>query len=181
MGDLFLASAIVGGLCLLVQLAMTALGVDHDSELGGAGLADGLNLLSLRSLFAGLTFFGLGGMLGGALGLSLPLALALGLAFGLAAALAVAWLMRSMLRMEADGSVDIEQALGQAATVYLRIPGERAGLGKVTVVLQGRSVEYQAVSSLELPTGTPVVVVDVLGPDTVEVAPPPVLGGSYDV
>ena len=43
--------------------------------------------------------------------------------------------------------------------------------GKVTLRLQNRTVEYQALTPHgALPTGSPVVVTAVLGPDTVEVA-----------
>jgi hypothetical protein len=52
------------------------------------------------------------------------------------------------------------------------VPGQRAGVGKVTLKLQNRTVEYQALTPYQqLPTGSKVVVTAVLGPDTVEVAP----------
>jgi hypothetical protein len=171
-GTFFLACAILGGAILLIQLVLDMIGFDHFD----GGIADGLDMRSVRAVTAGLTFFGIGGLIGTTLGWFLPFALLLAGGLGLASAAGVAWVMRVMYRLESDGSVEIEGALGQLAVVYLRIPGERSGLGKITLQLQGRTVEYQAVSASELPTGTPVVVVDVLGPDLVEVAPPPLLG-----
>ena len=54
--------------------------------------------------------------------------------------------------------------------MYLRIPGAKAGAGKVHLMLQNRTVEYQAVTAgAELPTGAPVKVVAVVNSDTVEV------------
>jgi hypothetical protein len=67
--------------------------------------------------------------------------------------------------------------VGQPAVVYLGVPGGRAGTGKVHLTLQNRLVELQAVTTqgAQLPTGADVIIVDVLGPDTVEVVPTPSL------
>ena len=64
--------------------------------------------------------------------------------------------------MERCGS---RHAVGQTGTVYLRVPGKGAGPGKVTLNLQNRTVELEAFTAAdELPTGTPIRVVAVLGP-----------------
>ena len=69
-----------------------------------------------------------------------------------------------------EAMADGRRSLGQAGTVYVPIPGARAGTGKVMLNVQNRTMEYQAVTAQqELPTGTNVVVVGILGPDTVEV------------
>ena len=61
--------------------------------------------------------------------------------------------------------------MGKTGTVYLTIPGNRAGAGKVQLNLQNRTVEYQAVTSQEaLPNGAKIVVTSVVSRDTVEVA-----------
>jgi hypothetical protein len=78
--------------------------------------------------------------------------------------------MRTLHRLKADGTVRIERAVGQPGTVYLSIPGQKAGMGKVTLRLQNRTVECQAVTPNQpLATGSKIVVTAVLGPDTVEV------------
>jgi hypothetical protein len=60
--------------------------------------------------------------------------------------------------------------VGKAGAVYLRIPANRSGSGKITLNLQNRTMEYQAVTAGEaIPTGANIVVVGVVGPDTVEV------------
>lgn len=164
----FVACAALGGVVLVLQLVLGVVGgADHD---GHGHLDDGLDLMSVRSLSAATAFFGVAGA--GALTSGWPLILALGVAIvsGLAAMFSVAYLMRMMRSFESDGSEKIESALGQTATVYLRIPGERAGAGKVHVPMQGRTVEFQAVTpGGELPSGSIVVVRDIVGPDTVEV------------
>jgi membrane protein implicated in regulation of membrane protease activity len=178
---LFLACAVLGGAILVLQILLSLLGMDHGLDVLHLDLhADGLNLLGVRALTAGLTFFGIGGLAGYATPLGLAAALPLALFMGGGAAVGVAAAMRALLRMESDGTVRIERAVGEPATVYLSIPGGRAGMGKVHLKLQDRLVEYQALSAHPLPTGAQVIVVDVVGPDTVEVAPTPDLGGLLD-
>ncbi len=166
----FVACAALGGVILVLQLVLGVVGGDHADHNAHGHLDDGLDLMSVRSLSAATAFFGVAGA--GALTSGWPLILALGVAIvsGLAAMVSVAYLMRMMRSFESDGSEKIESALGQTATVYLRIPGERAGAGKVHVPMQGRTVEFQAVTpGGELPSGSIVVVRDIVGPDTVEV------------
>lgn len=182
----FLICAGAGGTLLLLQLLAGALGVGgdhggvdahHDFHAGHG--ADGhdhgegnwfLGLLTFRSVCAAVTFFGLGGLTAGYY--DLPPSARLGAAFlsGLAALYLVATLMKMLYRLRANGSVRIDNALGRTGTVYLRVPAQKAGPGKVTLNLQNRTVELEAyTAAAELPTGTPVRVVAVLGPGSVEV------------
>jgi len=195
----FLACAAVGALVLVAQLVLGAFGIDgghHDAsgvhlghtEAGhteAGHTSDALQLLGVRPLAAGALFFGIAGF--AALAARLPgwAALGIGAGAGLAAATSVAALMRTLLRLEDDGTLQIGGAVGLPATVYLRVPGGRQGVGKVLLTLQNRIVEYQAVTSHasphDIPTGAKVIVVDVVGPDTVEVAPTPSDGEIFDV
>ena len=183
MHTFFLTCALLGGAILVIQLLLGVLGIVHDGldspgeshESHVEAASEGLNLLSVRALSAGLGFFGVGGMAGLATGLGLLAALPLAIVLGLGATIATAVITRAMLRLEDDGSVSIHGAVGTTGTVYLAIPSERKGAGKVLLTLQNRTVEYQAVTSERaLPTGTSVLVVDVVGPDTVDVVPDPI-------
>jgi hypothetical protein len=185
MQTFFLACAILGGAVLIVQLLLGVFGIVHDGidaphDVAGhhgaySQTSDGLHLLSVRALSAGLGFFGIGGMAGLATGWGLLAAIPLGAALGFGAMIATALMTRWMLSLEDDGSVSIDGAVGSTGTVYLAIPGERKGAGKVLLTLQNRTVEYQAVTSQgALPTGASVLVVDVVGPDTVDVVPDPI-------
>lgn len=183
MQTFFLTCALLGGGILVAQLLLGVLGIahgghdaPHDFHGGhhGGHAGEGLNLLSIRALSAGLGFFGVGGMAGVATGLGLVAALPLAIALGLAALVGTAMVTRAMLRLEDDGSVSIHGAVGATGVVYLAIPGGRQGAGKVHLTLQNRTVEYQAVTSERaLPNGAPILVVDVVGPDTVDVVPDP--------
>jgi hypothetical protein len=189
MSTLYLVCALVGGGLVLVQLVLGLLGLDHDAphdvhvDQGGHaghagahhdGASTGLHLASLRALAAGVAFFGLTGYGLQRAGTAGWLALVAALAAGAVAVVIVALLLRAMLRLESDGTVRIENALGQAATVYIPIPGEKTGAGKISLSVQGRLVEYQAVTpEATLPTGAAVTVVDVVAPDTLEVVRTP--------
>jgi hypothetical protein len=176
---LFLTCAVLGGVLLIAQLVLGALGADHHHGGGDHGASDGLQLFSVRALSAGVAFFGIGGLGAGTLGWPGVVALVAGVLLGLAAMVGVAAVMRVMLRLERDASVHIDRAVGETATVYVPVPAAGGGMGKVLLTLQGRTVEYQAVTSegQTLPTGTPVIVVDVRGDDTVEVVLLPSLDG----
>jgi membrane protein implicated in regulation of membrane protease activity len=197
---IYLVCALVGGTLLVWQVLMSLVGlgadhgldVDHevsfDHDVGheiGHGLdhAHGhghssslfLGLLTLRTVAAALTFFGLTGLAATAYRPEEP-ALSLGLALtaGLGALLLVATLMKMLHRLKADGTARIDRAVGQRGTVYLPIPARKQGAGKVTVKLQNRTMEYHAVTpEEELPTGASIVVVSVVGPSTLEVVPAP--------
>jgi hypothetical protein len=184
MTTFFVVCAALGGGVLVVQLFLGLLGVvdaggDMDAGGGHDGghghiAAEGLDLLSVRALSAGVAFFGLGGLTGLATPLGLVAAIPLALIAGTAAMFGTAVAMRWMLGFDDDGTVSIHGAVGATGTVYLTIPGERKGSGKVMLTLQNRIVEYQAVTSdAPLPTGAPIMVVDVVGPDTVHVVADP--------
>ena len=63
-----------------------------------------------------------------------------------------------------------ENAVGKTAKVYLRVPGEHSGAGKITVSIQGRSQEFGAVTGgPELPTGSEARVLGMTTENTFEV------------
>jgi hypothetical protein len=195
MEEFYIICAALGGTLLVCQFVLGLLGMGDHHEFGGdhdlsadhdVGHADGhhdhahesgsywlVGLLTFRTLAAAITFFGLGGWLATKQEqFAGPQSLLFALLAGGAALFAVAWLMRSLSRLQAEGNVHIERSVGKTGTVYLSVPGQKSGAGKVTLTLQNRTVEYQAVTSQDpLPTGAKVVVVGVVSADTVEVAP----------
>jgi membrane protein implicated in regulation of membrane protease activity len=129
-------------------------------------------MISLRTLVAAFTFFGLAGMAAQSSGASTPIVLAVALAAGFGAMYGVFWIMQTLTRLNADGTVHIQRTIGKEAKVYLAIPGHGSGVGKVFVHLQGRSMEYPATTSGDpLSAGARVVIVNVVGQNTLEVQP----------
>ena len=51
-----------------------------------------------------------------------------------------------MVRLQEDGTTNYGTAVGKTATVYVSVPPAREGRGKVTLVLQGRYTEADAVT-----------------------------------
>lgn len=147
--------------------------VHHEHRDGGHRSSTWVfGVLTFRTVMIGLTFFGLTGKAASATGLTGPQPLVIAILCGLAAMYGVYFLMRGLYKLTADGTERIERSVGEEGVVYLTIPGENQGAGKVHVPVQNRTIEYEAVTAGErLPTGTRVVVVAVVGSDRVEVEP----------
>lgn len=153
-----------------------------DHETGHHGTTSFVRLLTFRTVVAALTFFGLAGLAGSSTALSGELTLIVALVAGSAAMYGVHWLMQSLKRLRCDGTVRIDRAVGRPGTVYLRIPANKSGSGKIQMNVQNRTMEYEAMTAHDpLPVGAKVVVVNVLGPDTVEVEPVPELERTANV
>jgi hypothetical protein len=206
MEKVYFVCAVFGGTLFACQFLMSLAGLGADHDFGGDHLdggdhlgdaehgADGhdtdhdsahswfLGVLSFRTIVAALTFFGLTGMAAEARQTHPMNGLIVASLAGVAALYIVAWTMRSLSRLRADGTVHIENAVGLPGIVYLTIPARRAGKGKVTVTLQDRTMEYEALTDWDdIPTGTVVQVVSVLDSETVEVIPAPELERSSHV
>ena len=170
---------------LLLQLLLSLVGAggdatDFDGDGGdgpdGIGHSDTVDLfkmLSFRTVVAGLTFAGLGGLVGmtGNFGnYNAPISVLFAILSGTAAFFGVYYLYRSIARLRYDGSITEKSLVGAHGTVYLRIPAANSGVGKVQVTQQDRTMEYEAVTQGdELKNGTPITVVRVVGPNVVEV------------
>lgn len=144
--------------------------IDQDHAHGSTWL---FGVLSLRTVVAAVTFFGLAGLASLSAGARRPLTLLVALAAGAAAMYGVHYLMRLLYRLRCDGTVRIQRTLGERGTVYIPIPPHHEGLGKIQIRTQGRIMEYAARTSgpARLQTGTTVEVTEVLDATTVEVEP----------
>jgi hypothetical protein len=175
--------AIIGGTLVGIQLVLQlfGLGGDHDIEAHhgdahGEGGTEGhgnlfFGILSFKALTAFTGAFGLVGLVVWQKGLGGAGRMATAAGAGVASMLLVAWVMRGLARLQASGTFNVRNAVGASGTVYLRIPGSRGGRGKVTLEVQGRSMELAAVTDGDtLETGTSVTVESVEGDDLLKVA-----------
>jgi len=177
METVFIICTILGGTLVVCQVAAGLFGfgaetdtdVDHDFADADHGNSF-LGMLSIRAITSALLFFGLGGLTALYYGAEELTAFLVGVGAGFATLYAVAAMMKTIAQLKHDGTVRVERSLGHTGTVYLRVPAAKTGTGKVHLMLQNRTVEYQAVTvGAELPTGAPVRVVGVVSSDTVEV------------
>jgi hypothetical protein len=130
-------------------------------------------VLSFKAVVAALAFFGLGGLAAQSAEFPAPQALLIAVACGGAALVGMQKLLRLMTRLNADGSLRLERAIGKSGTVYLAIPAAGHGAGKIHLKLQNRLVELEAVnaSAERIAAGATIVVVGLAGSDAVEVEP----------
>lgn len=184
MYELYLVCAGVGGALVLCQFfaGLLGFGSEHGdfSDHGGFGEHEHADhgsghwffgLLTFRAISSAVLFFGLGGLSASYYNLPSSAQLATAALAGLGALYAVASLMKLLHGLRSDGTVRLNRAVGHTGTVYLRVPAGNSGPGKVTLTIQNRTVELEAFTlAAELPTGTPVRVVAIRGPGSVEVS-----------
>ena len=199
MTTLFMLCAVIGGTVLVFQFVLTLLGmfdlgmdVDADIDVGDLGdISDGgadvgdiappghfglewlWSMVSFRTVTAGMTFFGLFGMAMQSAGASPSLQFSTAMVAGLAAFYGVHAIMRAILKMARDSTLQIQRAIGEVGTIYLTVPAAKTGTGKVHVVVQGRLEEFQAITpySDKLVVGAKVVVTGIVDGDTLAVEP----------
>lgn len=181
-GRIFACVAIPSTVILFLQTILMLIGIGGgsldsddadtgvDTELDNDGDADteldgGLRLFSFRGIIAFLTVLGWVGILGVRLEWSVPVIVISSLLSGFVAMVAIALLSRLIFALQADGTEDLQHALGVAGTVYLRIPPSREGRGKVNIMLDGRLVEKDAVTDEAemLNYGEQIVVIGISG------------------
>lgn len=133
---------------------------------------DGFHILTMRTIVSFFVAFGWMGVSLASTELKTFVSMLIAIAFGLLVMFLVALLMYGIYRLQSDGTADNRNALGAAGTVYLAIPAERGGRGKVNVMLQGAYVERDAVTDEAAPLlyGTEVVVVGLSGENTLVVS-----------
>jgi len=164
----YLLCAIVGGFFVLVRLVMqfVGAGIDTDADLDLDGHHTdsdvGFKLLSLHSLTSFLMMFGLVGL---ALYRQSEVGFVTSIVGASLAGMISVWVIGRLFALfsglQSSGTLATAQAVGSTGTVYLTIPA--GGTGRVTINFQNRLREFDAVvkGGGELPTGTPVKVVQV--------------------
>lgn len=142
------------------------LGHDH-SVIDGGNPADfaTLKLLTVQTIVTFLAVFSWVSIICITSGLNAVAGLAIGAVCGFLMMLLVAKMVQATVRLAENGTLNLRNAIGENATVYLTIPPKNGGTGKVTMQLQGRFCELDAVNSGEtvLQTGSQVLVSDVVG------------------
>lgn len=160
----------------IIQFVMSLIGLEMDSEIEiGADTLDtdlelsyNFQLFSIRSVIAFFAFFGWIGLfvLNRTDGVWFSLAFAtIG---GLIAMVTVAYLMYSISKLNEEGNVHIQQALHESGEVYLTIPENSSGVGKIHINIHGALKEVDAATTgKEIPTGSKIKVVDIINKNTV--------------
>jgi len=137
---------------------------------GDSDFAGDFRVFTIRGMIAFFTIFGwTGATLAGHIN---PVAVVL-IAFvsGLLAMLIIGYLFYGMTLLQSSGNIRYENCIDKTGEVYLTIPPNKQGKGKVTVKVQERLTEVNAITYDEKPikSGDNIKVIDILPDHTVVV------------
>ena len=174
------AVTLTASLIFIIQSIATFLGADSDSidsdiNFDGADTdvpdaisgGHGMNLLTFRNLVNFCLGFGWTAILlqgDGPVGLVMTVAVLVGVGL----VVLIMFMFKWLSGMQQSGNINVYQsAVGCQGKVYLTIPGERKGEGKVQITIAGAVREYAALTDSDtLKTGTPIKVVEVINAST---------------
>ena len=173
--------AIAVSIIFVIQMTLTLIGLGDtdasgdvgDLDTGGADMGDGngdtmdtggaIQLFTIRNTVNFLLGVGWGGVcLSGVIQNRFMLALA-AILCGCIMVAAFIIMYKQLMKLEGHGSYRIEESVGQVCEVYIRIPGQRSGSGKVQISFHGSVQELLAQTEGEaIPSGTKVRVTKVI-------------------
>ena len=163
-------------LVFIIQSILTFVGADVDgatdfdvdpSDFGG-DLDGGINLYTFRNFINFILGFGWTAILLKDSVKSKALLIIISALVGIALVAVVMMLFRALAKMQQSGNIDVNKcAVGCTGKVYLTIPGERSGEGKVQITISNAVREYIALTDGDtIKTGTPIKVVEVINDST---------------
>ena len=148
---------VVATVFLIIQIVLlffTSFGGDVD--LDGDGDIDvdtdsGVSIFTVKSVTA---FFAVGSWAGlltcALIAQNLQwVSIIVALVAGAAAFAVVVLLLRFLYKMQSNGNLQLDKLVGKRATVYVSIPENRSGRGKITMNAQGKFVELDAMTDGE--------------------------------
>ncbi len=169
---------LASSLIFIIQSIMTFLGADTDLDFdtdaggvdidGGSEPGTGLGLLTFRNLVNFLLGFGWTAILLREQISSVPLLLVVAVLVGAGLVAVVMMMFKWLSGMQQSGNIDVHrQAVGCTGTVYLTVPANREGTGKVQININSSVREFDAVTDgTKLPTGVQIRVVEVISDST---------------
>ncbi len=133
-------------------------GDDSDSSDGHDG---GAALFSLRGIIAMLCIGGWSGVVLTGAGINTTLSVILSIVFGAAALVGMFYLMKAAMTLQSCGNIDLGNAIGKTGRVYIPIPPNGTGRGKISITVQETLIEVDAITTADrkLATGETVRVV----------------------
>lgn len=186
--QIFACIAVPSTLILLIQTVLLLIGIggdgadadgtdmDADTDADGDG-SDGLALFSIRGIMSMLAVMGWSGL--ALLETKLPdgVSILIAVVLGIMMMFIMAYLMKLISKLQSSGNIDIGNAVGKVAQVYIPIAPGGSGSGKVTITIQEKYCELSAITTAQqmLKTGSYVRVVAVDESGTLVVEP---IGGD---
>ena len=169
--------AIASSLIFIIETILTFIGADVDMDMDAdfdmpdAGFEGdpSMNLYTFRNLvnfLLGMSWTAI--ILNGQIN-SKTLLMLIAFAVGALLVFAVMMMFKGLAKMQQSGNIDLyKSAVGCNGKVYLTVPGERKGIGKVQININNSVREYDALTDSEddLKTGTSIKVTEVLDAST---------------
>ena len=165
------AITLSASLIFVIQTVMTFLGLvdldadfDLDTSDGSFDADPSMNLLTFRNLVNFCLGFGWTAVLMHEKIQSNALLIIVSVIVGILLVTVVMWIFKWLSGMQQTGNIDVHKsAVGCEGKVYLAIPGERKGEGKVQITINNAVREYDAVTDGEtIPTGRAIKVTEVI-------------------
>lgn len=176
--------AIATSLIFIIQSILTFIGIDTDGSTDFDFSADAdtsvsfdgdpsMNLLTFRNFINFFLGFSWAGILLHGKFSSDAVGLFIAVLVGAALVATVMMLFKWLSGMQQSGTINLyKSAVGCNGKVYLTIPGERKGAGKVQISINDSIREYDALTDAdEIKTGTPIKVIEVIDAETLLVEP----------
>ena len=174
--QIFWGCAVVASLIFLVQMVLTLIGMDSsdmDVDFDGANTMDlggGLNLFTIKNFIGFLVGFGWAGVCFYNSITSSILLILVAVIVGLLFVGIFVVIYKQTKKLEHNGAFQIDEVNGTTVSVYLRIPAQGSGKGKVQVSQNGSVHELDALTDgEEIPSGAKVKVVEIVDNETVKV------------
>lgn len=166
--------AIPSSLIFIIQMIATFVGMDSDGGMVDSADMDGsigdfpFQLFTFRNFVNFFLGFGWTGVLFYNTIESKFWLVFLAAVIGLALVIGVMAIFYFLSRMVQSGNIDVKSAVGLHASVYLTIPSERKGQGKIQISIQNAVREYDAITDGdEIRTGGSVIVKDIINSNLV--------------
>ena len=169
--------AIASSLIFIIETVLTFIGADVEMDMdtdfdmpdGGFDGDPSMNLYTFRNLVNFLLGMSWTAILLQEQIASKALLMIISFAVGALLVFAVMMLFKGLSKMQQSGNIDVyRSAVGCSGRVYLTVPAERKGAGKVQININNAVREYDALTDSEddLKTGTSIKVTEVLDTNT---------------
>ncbi len=137
-----------------IQTVLSFVGMDFDGDTDLDFDASGFHLFTLKSLIHFLLGYGWTCALLYQSIDSLWVLNLLGIAAGCFLVYIIFAIMRMVMRFDEDGTFHLKDAVGTVGDIYLRVPEQRSGTGKIQFSKNGTTYEYDAVTDDHIPLAT---------------------------
>jgi len=169
--------AIASSLIFIIETVLTFIGADVEMDMdtdfdvpdGGFEGDPSMNLYTFRNLVNFLLGMSWTAILLQEQIASKALLMIIAFAVGALLVFAVMMMFKGLSKMQQSGNIDVyKSAIGCTGKVYLTVPAERKGTGKVQININNSVREYDALTDSEddLKTGTSIKVTEVLDTNT---------------